>query len=264
VRNAAKCWVYTARVVRCLLSECSLVLSCVSCSVHDQRVSSHLLRLTSHAVQEVDHRLALYRCGQLTVAVHSGQRADVGGNVCYYLIVVWAIDLGGVQVRRQPVAARTAADRGRDVRLRLLGSAAELIAEHGWAAVSTRSLAEHAGVTPGLVHYHFFSLQALLRDAALGTISDLLSSIETIFENALTFDAGVDLLLGSLDAYTGTDPTSLLLTETYLAATRDETLRNELSSWSPSSGNNWPNGSPNMGQPHPMTPRRFWLRPSTA
>ncbi|MGH3776046.1 MAG: TetR/AcrR family transcriptional regulator [Pseudonocardiaceae bacterium] len=124
--------------------------------------------------------------------------------------------------------ARTAADRGREVRLQLLSAAAELIAELGWNAVSTRILAERAGVTPGLVHYHFPSLQALLRDAALGMISDLLSAAEPIFEDARTLDAGVDTLLGSLDAYTGSDPTSLLFTETYLAATRDETLRIEL------------------------------------
>lgn len=123
---------------------------------------------------------------------------------------------------------RTAVDRGRSVRLQLLSSAAELIAELGWNAVSTRILAERAGVTPGLVHYHFPSLQALLRDAALGMMSDLLSDIEALFENARTLDAGVDLMLNSLDAYTGSDPTSLLFTETYLAATRDETLRGEL------------------------------------
>lgn len=94
--------------------------------------------------------------------------------------------------------------------------------------MSTRILAERAGVTPGLVHYHFPSLQALLRDAALGMISDLLSAAEPILEDARTLDAGVDMMLGSLDAYTGRDPTSLLFTETYLAATRDETLRIEL------------------------------------
>ncbi|MGH3799537.1 MAG: TetR/AcrR family transcriptional regulator [Pseudonocardiaceae bacterium] len=124
--------------------------------------------------------------------------------------------------------ARTAADRGRDVRLQLLSAAADLIAELGWNAVSTRILAERAGVTPGLVHYHFPSLQALLRDAALGMISDLLSATELIFEDAQTLDAGVNTMLGSLDSYTGRDPTSLLFTETYLAATRDETLRIEL------------------------------------
>jgi AcrR family transcriptional regulator len=123
---------------------------------------------------------------------------------------------------------RTALDRGRDARLQLLSTAAELIAELGWNAVSTRILAERAGVTPGLVHYHFPSLQALLRDAALGMLSDLLFSTEALFENARTLDAGVDLMLSSLDAYTGGDPTSLLFTETYLAATRDEALRDEL------------------------------------
>lgn len=35
-------------------------------------------------------------------------------------------------------------------------------------------------------------------------------------------------MLGSLDGYSGADPTSLLFIETYLAATRDEVLKNEL------------------------------------
>ncbi|MGH3939649.1 MAG: TetR/AcrR family transcriptional regulator [Pseudonocardiaceae bacterium] len=128
------------------------------------------------------------------------------------------------------MAGKTAADQGRGVRLQLLSTAAELIAELGWAAVSTRVLAERAGVTPGLVHYHFPSLHALLCDAALGQISDLLSATEALFENARTLDAGVDLMLGSLGACTGTEPASLLLAETYLAATRDGTLRGELNS----------------------------------
>ncbi|HEX8934533.1 MAG TPA: TetR/AcrR family transcriptional regulator [Pseudonocardiaceae bacterium] len=119
-------------------------------------------------------------------------------------------------------------DRGRDVRLQLLSAAATLVAEIGWNAVSTRTLADRAGVTPGLVHYHFPSLQGLLRDATLGMISDLLSSAEALFENAQTLDAGVDLIFSSFDASTGSETTSLLFTETYLAATRDETLRSEL------------------------------------
>jgi AcrR family transcriptional regulator len=123
--------------------------------------------------------------------------------------------------RSAAVVKRTAADRGRDVRLRLLSTAAELIAELGWAAVSTRILAERAGVASGLVHYHFPSLQALLRDAALGMISDLLSAAEEIFDDARTLDAGVDMMLASLDAYTGSDPTSLQFNETYLNSAAD-------------------------------------------
>lgn len=50
-----------------------------------------------------------------------------------------------------------AAARGREVPQRLLAAAAELIPERGWTAVSTRVLAERAGVTPSVVHYHFSS-----------------------------------------------------------------------------------------------------------
>ncbi len=122
----------------------------------------------------------------------------------------------------------TAADRGREVRRKLLAAAVELIPELGWNAVSTRALAERAGVAPGLVHYHFASLPALLREAAVGVMQQVLSATEPALASATTVDAGLDLMLASLDAYTGTDPTSLLATETYLAATRDEILRAEL------------------------------------
>lgn len=126
------------------------------------------------------------------------------------------------------MAGKTSVARGREVRLQLLGAAAELIAEVGWNAVSTRVVAQRAGVTPALVHYHFPTLQALLRDAGLGMMSDLLSATEALFENAATLDAGVDLMVGALDTYTASSPPSLLIAETYLAATRDATLRGEL------------------------------------
>lgn len=124
--------------------------------------------------------------------------------------------------------ATSAADRGREVRQRLLDAAATLIPELGWSAVSTRILAERAGVRAGLVHYHFPSLQALLRAAAVGAIREVLSGSTPAFEHAATLDAGTDALLGALDGYTGDDPASLLFVETYLAATRDEILHREL------------------------------------
>ncbi len=124
--------------------------------------------------------------------------------------------------------AQTAADRGREVRQKLLNAAAELIPELGWNAVSTRIVAERAGVAPGLVHYHFQSLRVLLREAAVGVMRQVLAGTKPMFERAETLDAGVDMMLASLDAYTGSDPTSLLFIETYLAATRDESLRGEL------------------------------------
>jgi AcrR family transcriptional regulator len=119
----------------------------------------------------------------------------------------------------------TSSARGRAVRIRLLAAATELIAEVGWTAVSTRLLAERAGVAAGLVHYHFAGLPALLREAALTRMQAVLD--ETGLGLAATPDAAVGLrnLMAELDAYPGRDPTSTLFIETCLAASRDEQLR---------------------------------------
>src|SRR3954452_4617403 len=122
----------------------------------------------------------------------------------------------------------TTADRGRAVRQRLLQAATVLIAERGWAAVSTRVLAERAGVAPGVVHYHFSSLQALLVEAAVGAARSLTAEFTSVVAAAGSADQALDMLFGMVDGYTGTDPMSVLFIEAYLAATRDEALRREL------------------------------------
>lgn len=118
----------------------------------------------------------------------------------------------------------TSAERGREVRQRLLAAAAELIAERGWAAVSTRLLAERAGVAPGLVHYHFASLPALLTEAAVGVLRATAAALGPLLDRADTPAEALTMLVGWLDGYTGSDPTSVLFMETYLAATRDPAL----------------------------------------
>lgn len=59
------------------------------------------------------------------------------------------------------------ADRGRRTREQLIDAAAGLVGEVGWGAVTTRLVAERAGVNAALVHYHFSSVQELLSTAAL-------------------------------------------------------------------------------------------------
>jgi AcrR family transcriptional regulator len=120
---------------------------------------------------------------------------------------------------------RTNADRGREVRARLLAAARELIAEVGWSGVSTRVLAERAGVRYGLVHYHFESLQALLRQATLEAMADMLGGTAELLGEATSPADGVEAMLSELDRYDGSDPASLLFVEGYLAATRDAELR---------------------------------------
>jgi AcrR family transcriptional regulator len=114
------------------------------------------------------------------------------------------------------------------VRQRLLRTATRLIPELGWNAVSTRILAQRAGLAPGLVHYHFESLQALLREASLASMRESLQSIDAIFEQADTLESGLDMLIGALDAYTADDPASLLFVEAYLASLRDPRLAQDL------------------------------------
>ncbi|MFY1636295.1 TetR/AcrR family transcriptional regulator [Solwaraspora sp. WMMB335] len=123
---------------------------------------------------------------------------------------------------------QTAAERGRQVRQRLRAAAAELIAERGWAGVSTRLVADRAGVAPGLVHYHYASVQALLVEAATTVMTTLVGELDEVLARSATAADGVRSLLASLDGFSGTDPTSLLFTEAYLAATRDENLRHAL------------------------------------
>jgi AcrR family transcriptional regulator len=124
--------------------------------------------------------------------------------------------------------AETAANRGREVRRRLVQAARELVPERGWAAVSTRTVAERAGVAPGLVHYHFASLQALLAEAAVGALRDMAGDVAALLRQAGTPGELVDLLTAEVDRYTGTDPASLLAIETYLAATRNPDLHRQL------------------------------------
>lgn len=120
-------------------------------------------------------------------------------------------------------------ERGRRVRRRLLAAAVELIPERGWTAVSTRVLAERAGVTPSVVHYHFPSLPAVLNEAAIDLMRRVLAESTAAMDTSATPAEAVNGLLAALDEYTGADPTSLLFIEAYLAATRDEELRERIS-----------------------------------
>jgi AcrR family transcriptional regulator len=124
---------------------------------------------------------------------------------------------------------QTNVERGRAVRTRLLTAARELIGELGWSAVSTRVLAERAGVRPGLVHYHFESLQALLCHAAVEEMRRMLEGTTAILTQAGSPADGIEAMLYELDQYNGSDPASLLFIETYLAATRDRELHRRMS-----------------------------------
>ncbi|MFI1920223.1 TetR/AcrR family transcriptional regulator [Nocardia sp. NPDC020380] len=121
----------------------------------------------------------------------------------------------------------TAAEQGRETRARLMAAAVDLVAEHGWGAVTTRMVAERAGLRPGLVHYHFPSVTDLLIDASMQAARREYESVMA----AVLAVPGPDAMRGMLAAiasYTSADPVTVAMTEMMLAATRHERLRGEL------------------------------------
>ncbi len=110
------------------------------------------------------------------------------------------------------------------VRERLLAAAAELIAEKGWGAVSTRVLADRASVGSGVVHYHFDSTQAVLVEASVGALRAAVAAVPDLLAAAGDPEDALDALLAALDEAGGQE----LVIETFLAATRNDELRREI------------------------------------
>jgi AcrR family transcriptional regulator len=116
---------------------------------------------------------------------------------------------------------------GSDTRGRLLAAAAELIAELGWGRVTTRAVAERAGLPHGAVSYHFRGKQELLIEAAMHRFE------QTIPLEEFGALRSVDDLLGMMAAELGgpamTEPTlPRLMFEAMSEATRDDALRERL------------------------------------
>ncbi|MEV6239081.1 TetR/AcrR family transcriptional regulator [Lentzea sp. NPDC051838] len=118
-------------------------------------------------------------------------------------------------------------DRGRRTREQLLDAAAQLVGEVGWGAVTTRLVAERAGVNAALVHYHFSSVPDLLSTAALQFAERVLTESADVLR-ASEPSVGIEQMLEDLSRYTGTDPQSLLLSEALLASHRLPELRTSL------------------------------------
>ncbi|GAA3663667.1 TetR family transcriptional regulator [Lentzea atacamensis] len=119
------------------------------------------------------------------------------------------------------------ADRGRRTREQLIEAAAQLVGEVGWGAVTTRLVAERAGVNAALVHYHFSSVPDLLSTAALQFAERVLAEAADALRSSEP-SQGIERMLEDLSRFTGTDPESLLLAEAFLAAHRLPELRASL------------------------------------
>ncbi|WP_167145565.1 TetR family transcriptional regulator [Actinomyces sp. ZJ308] len=109
----------------------------------------------------------------------------------------------------------------------LVTAAQQLVVDGGWETVTTRRVAERAGVSPGLVHYHVGSVEKLRRLAACEGARSLL---EGPFREALeapNLREGLLAFLRRLDLEPDY-PEVVLLNEALVAATHDTELRSDL------------------------------------
>lgn len=106
-------------------------------------------------------------------------------------------------------------------------AAAELIAERGWGRVTTRAVADRAGLPHGTVSYHFRGKQDLLASAALHAFQQALPIEE--FQALESVDDLIGLIAASVGDADAMDPVlSRLMLEAMREAEREPVLRERL------------------------------------
>ena len=74
------------------------------------------------------------------------------------------------------------------VRARLQDAARALFAQHGYDAVSTRAVAEAAGVNPAMIHYYFGSKQGLYEAMIADTFGPMFEALRNVLSAGPTLD----------------------------------------------------------------------------
>ena len=126
-------------------------------------------------------------------------------------------------LEEQPGSTRRGG-RGDATRRKIAQAAVELVAELGWDAVTTRAVATRAGVNPALVHYHFKSMDVLLRSAVVAALEAEIGQAAIPFTTAASLP---DAISGATEAVARFDPgtpTAALLIEAMIRAVRDPEL----------------------------------------
>jgi AcrR family transcriptional regulator len=121
-----------------------------------------------------------------------------------------------------PSIGRTS-ERGAATRRRIAAAAVELVAERGWNAVTTRAVAERAGVNPGLVHYHFATIDELLRVAVIEALESTLLEAAGPLEDP-SFARAIGGTLEAIEAFDPRSPAAVLLVEALVRSARDPGL----------------------------------------
>lgn len=110
-------------------------------------------------------------------------------------------------------------------RSRLLAATTEVIVERGWGGVSTRGVAERADVRPGVVHYHFGSVDDLKRQAGIDAIDAMFDPFLAMARTVSPRQLATQVVASAVQDYTPDTPEGGLIYEVMLAAARDPELQ---------------------------------------
>lgn len=110
-----------------------------------------------------------------------------------------------------------ASDQG--TKAKLLRAAVEEIADKGWKGARTRSIAERAGVNPGVVHYHFGSMEDLLLEAVGSAFVSITEMAQQSIE-ADTVALGMDGMIDAIGEIDPSDPDWQVLMEALVQSAR--------------------------------------------
>lgn len=120
--------------------------------------------------------------------------------------------------------AASARTQGDVTRARLLDAAASLVAELGWGSVTTRAVAERAGVNQALVHYHFGNMDRLLREAVMARLEPEVRSLGDELLDDRPFPESIQRTMQMLDRFDLHTDVGVLVAEALLRATRDSAV----------------------------------------
>ncbi len=93
----------------------------------------------------------------------------------------------------------------REVRARLAAAARELFGSRGFAAVTVREVAEHAGVTPAMVNYYFRGKHGLFLAVLEDLLEEALAGMEAAGES-ITGPGGIQVYLDRHTALLADNP----------------------------------------------------------
>lgn len=114
---------------------------------------------------------------------------------------------------------------GERSRRALIEAAAQLVAEQGWDAVTTRQIARRAGVNQGLIHYHFGSKDGLLHAAFGVALGETFGEPGAALTRAPNLARAVADVVRGLDPGEVVEPLAMFGVEAMSRAARDDEIR---------------------------------------